>query len=214
MEVKWKLLSRVQFFETPSTVACQALLSMGFSGTEYWSGVAFPFSRGSPRPRDWTQISHIAGKFFIIWAAREAQVRDSYLSYSSRCVYVSPNLLIHPTTPSPALVSTCWFSTFVSLFLPCKYVHLYHFPRLPKGTEYNPQSVTWAPKLRLHPLLPLPSFPTRWPLPHLWASAVLYPAPLTSKRHLARQVFSTCCFLWSPFFFLISLPACSSFKPS
>ena len=27
---------------TPWTVACQALLSMGFSRQEYWSGVPFP----------------------------------------------------------------------------------------------------------------------------------------------------------------------------
>ena len=34
--------------------------------------VAFPFSRGSSQPRDWTQISCIAGKFFTSWAAKEA----------------------------------------------------------------------------------------------------------------------------------------------
>ena len=35
--------------------------------------VAFPFSRGSSEPRDQTQVSHIAGRFFTIWATREAQ---------------------------------------------------------------------------------------------------------------------------------------------
>ena len=35
--------------------------------------VAFPFSRGSSQPRDRTQVSHIAGKFFTSWASREAQ---------------------------------------------------------------------------------------------------------------------------------------------
>ena len=35
--------------------------------------VAIPFSRGSSQPRDWTQLSHIAGEFFTSWAAREAQ---------------------------------------------------------------------------------------------------------------------------------------------
>ena len=33
--------------------------------------VAFPFSRGSSQPRDWTQVSHIAGGFFTNWAIRE-----------------------------------------------------------------------------------------------------------------------------------------------
>ena len=34
--------------------------------------VAVPFARGSSQPRDWTQVSCIAGKFFTIWATREA----------------------------------------------------------------------------------------------------------------------------------------------
>ena len=28
---------------------------------------------GSSQPRDWTQVSHIAGRFFTIWATREDQ---------------------------------------------------------------------------------------------------------------------------------------------
>ena len=35
--------------------------------------VAIPFSRESSQPRDWTQVSHIAGGFFTSWATREAQ---------------------------------------------------------------------------------------------------------------------------------------------
>ena len=35
--------------------------------------VAFSFSRGSSQPRDWTQVSHIAGGFFTGWITREAQ---------------------------------------------------------------------------------------------------------------------------------------------
>ena len=34
--------SHVQFFATPQTVTCQALLSMGFSRQEYWSELSFP----------------------------------------------------------------------------------------------------------------------------------------------------------------------------
>ena len=32
--------------------------------------VSFPFSRGSSQPRDWTQVSCIAGRFFTSWATR------------------------------------------------------------------------------------------------------------------------------------------------
>ena len=34
--------------------------------------VAIPFSRRSSGPRDWTWVSCIAGRFFTIWATREA----------------------------------------------------------------------------------------------------------------------------------------------
>ena len=34
--------------------------------------VAISFSRGSSRPRDRTQVSHIAGRCFNLWATREA----------------------------------------------------------------------------------------------------------------------------------------------
>ena len=41
-KVKVKLLSCVQFFATPWTVAYNAPPSMGFSRQEYWSGLPFP----------------------------------------------------------------------------------------------------------------------------------------------------------------------------
>ena len=59
-EVKWKLLSPVQLFVTPWTLESRPL---------EW--VAFPFSRGSSQPRDLTQVSHIAGRFFTNWAIRK-----------------------------------------------------------------------------------------------------------------------------------------------
>ena len=33
--------------------------------------VAMPSSRGSSQPRDWSQVSYIAGRFFTVWATRE-----------------------------------------------------------------------------------------------------------------------------------------------
>ena len=56
--------SRVWLCATLWSVAHQAPLSMGFSRQEYWS---WSFSRGSSRPRNRTQVSHvscIAGGFF------------------------------------------------------------------------------------------------------------------------------------------------------
>ena len=42
--MKVKALNRVQLLATPRTAAYQALLSMGISGQEYWSGLPFAFS--------------------------------------------------------------------------------------------------------------------------------------------------------------------------
>ena len=35
--------------------------------------VPSPFSKGSTQPRNWTQVSHVAGRFYMVWATREAQ---------------------------------------------------------------------------------------------------------------------------------------------
>ena len=44
------LLSHVQHFVTPWTVACQAPLSSGFSRQEYWSGLPCPPPGDLPNP--------------------------------------------------------------------------------------------------------------------------------------------------------------------
>ena len=46
--------------------------------------VLFPFSRGSSEPRDWAQVSRVAGRFFTNWAIREAhwQVTQSKSKYA------------------------------------------------------------------------------------------------------------------------------------
>ena len=80
---KVKLLSRVWLFVTPWTVAYKASLSIpmdyslqAFSVHEIFQArllewVAISFSSRSSQPRDRTQVSHIAGRRFIIWATRE-----------------------------------------------------------------------------------------------------------------------------------------------
>ena len=45
-----KSLSRIRLFGTPWTVAYQALLSMGFSRQECWSGLPFPSPGDLPDP--------------------------------------------------------------------------------------------------------------------------------------------------------------------
>ena len=50
LESEVKSLSHVRLFGTPSTVACQDPLSMGFSRQEYWSGLTFPSPGDPPDP--------------------------------------------------------------------------------------------------------------------------------------------------------------------
>ena len=50
VKVKVKLLSHVQLFATPWTVAYQAFRSMGFSRQEYCSGLTFPSPGDLPNP--------------------------------------------------------------------------------------------------------------------------------------------------------------------
>jgi len=69
---KWKLLSRVQLFVTPWTI----LLYSGLQA-RILEWVAYPFSRGSSQPRNWTGVSCIAGGFFTSWAIREADKHTS-----------------------------------------------------------------------------------------------------------------------------------------
>ena len=57
-----KSLSHVQLFATPWTVACQAPLSMGFSGQEYW--LPFPSSGDLPNPGIKSTSPALAGGFF------------------------------------------------------------------------------------------------------------------------------------------------------
>ena len=45
----------------------------GILQTRILEWVVMPSSRGSSQPRDRTQVSHIAGGFFTVWATREAQ---------------------------------------------------------------------------------------------------------------------------------------------
>ena len=55
--------------------------------------VSISFSRGSSQPRDWSQVSCIAGRRFILWVTREAQssqtrwqISLSYKGHRKECV--------------------------------------------------------------------------------------------------------------------------------
>ena len=81
--------------------------------------VAIPLFRGYSQPRDWTQVCCIAGRFFTIWATREALVGAGWGSWCD-CILVSSTyfdfffsflfaLLSHPFSFSR---ENCFISSF------------------------------------------------------------------------------------------------------
>ena len=65
----------------PGLLHCrQILYQMSYKGTpKILEWVAYPFSTGSSRLRNWTGVSCIAGRFFTNWAMREALHSPSVL---------------------------------------------------------------------------------------------------------------------------------------
>ena len=77
---KWKVLSHVWLFVTPWSVAYHTRVRSPWNSPGKNTGVGcHSFSRGSSRPRDQTWVSCIGGRFFTIWATREAHLEYTYL---------------------------------------------------------------------------------------------------------------------------------------
>ena len=79
----YAVLSHVQLFVIPWTVANQAPLSMEILQARILEWVA-PSSKGSSQLRDRTQVSGIAGRFSTIWVTRKAHHGPS-LGFISKC---------------------------------------------------------------------------------------------------------------------------------
>ena len=92
--MKWsesKSLSRVWLFATPWCTV------HGILQARILEGVAFPFSRESSQPTDWTQVSRIADEFFTSWATREAHVCVCVCV----CVYTPKKYIFYLTLKVP-----------------------------------------------------------------------------------------------------------------
>ena len=55
---------------------------MGILQARILEWVAMPSSKGSSQPRDWTQVSHIAGRFFTVWTTKESLLKAEQNLYS------------------------------------------------------------------------------------------------------------------------------------
>ena len=70
-----QLVSHVQLFATSWTVALPGSSVHGILEPRILEWVAIPFSRGFAQPQDWIWVSCVAGRFFTIWATREALIQ-------------------------------------------------------------------------------------------------------------------------------------------
>ena len=70
--------------------------------------VAMPSSRGSSQPRDQTQVSCIAGRFFTIWATREAQSKRILIVKYFKCNAHSKGRIFKVKICLKITVQGCW----------------------------------------------------------------------------------------------------------
>ena len=84
---------------------------------EYWSGLAYPFSRGSSQPRNRTRISYIAGGFFTSWATREAR-KTLYIGLKGKEIhfYRTPCGLVRKAGAFGIVICCCLAANSVQLF--------------------------------------------------------------------------------------------------
>ena len=123
----------------PWTVARQAPLSMEFSRQEILEWVAISFSRESSWPGDQTQVFHVAGRFFTLWATREKTDGNWCWQMEtprcSKCWNYMQNFTVAFITPfSEVKLNTSWDEwkakssrrhSFVNVFPMCLERHIF-----------------------------------------------------------------------------------------
>ena len=118
------VLSHVQLFATPWTVAHYTPLSMGFPRQEYWSRLPFPTPEDLPKPKiEPTSLASpaLAGRFFITSATWEAHA-ICCCSVAQLCPTLcdpldcsSPGFPVFHRLPEFAQAHVCWVSDAIQL---------------------------------------------------------------------------------------------------
>ena len=117
--LKVKLLSHIQLFVTPWTVACQAPPSMGFSRQEYWSELPFPSPGDLPNPGIEPGSPTLQADS-TVWATRETSLvcivltscySLSFILYvfnKSHLLEVPARVMSYCFSPSPFKLCSCF----------------------------------------------------------------------------------------------------------
>ena len=116
--------SSIHAWGIPWTEEPRRLQSLGSHRVRHdWSDLArthTPPSWVSFPPHNPTPLCHHRAPSWALCAIEQLPI--SYLFYTWQCIHVNTTLPVFPLPP----MSTCLFSTSVSLFLPYKQVHLYY----------------------------------------------------------------------------------------
>ena len=126
-KVKVKSFSHVQLFATTWTIAYQASPSMGFSRQEYQNGLPLPSPGESSQPRDRTQVSHIAGRRFTVWATSSViynsqNMEATFNRWMGKADVVNTHILTvqrnitHPFKEWKTLSAATWTDTEITIF--------------------------------------------------------------------------------------------------
>ena len=116
---EWKSFSHGKLFVTPICYRVHEILQ-----TRILEWVAVPFSRASSQPREQTQISHIAGRFFTSWATRKLNKQDDNIQpctpFSVLNQSIVPCLVLivapWPTKVSQETGKVVWYSHMLKNF--------------------------------------------------------------------------------------------------
>ena len=102
-ESKSQLLSHVQLLEIPMDCSLSGSSIHRIFQARILEWVAISCSRASSLPRDRTQVSCIAGRFFANWAAGEDLGESKIMCRSVQCQQLRHNLGVHYSDNSPSL---------------------------------------------------------------------------------------------------------------
>ena len=174
--------------------------------------VAYPFSRGSSQPRNWTGVSCIAGGFFTNWAMREAptvQFSSVAQSFTTLCDPMDcsiPGLPVHHQLPEFTQTHVHWVSDAIQPSHPLSSPLL--LPSIfPSIRVFSNESVLhirwpkyWSFSFNLSPSNEYPgliSFRMDW-LDLLAVQGIL--------KCLLQHHSSKASILWCPAFFIVQFP--------
>ena len=117
---------------TPWTIVSYGSSVHGILQAILLERVAIPFSRGSFWPRDKTLVSCIAGRFFTVWATREAPcICMCECEHECVCVFKITSLSIHLSVDICAAMNTGTHVSFWIINLPR------YMPRSRTARSYN-----------------------------------------------------------------------------